>query len=438
MRPQKIIAKKRDGETLSQSEINSFIKGVTTSVWADYQISALIMACFINGLSLDEQNFLTAAMLASGHRLDFSDIEAPIADKHSTGGVGDKTSLIIAPLAAACGVYVPMISGRGLGHTGGTLDKLEAINGYDVNLTTEELKRIVKKCGFAMTGQTGEIAPADKKIYSLRDATATVESIPLIVASIMSKKLAEGLGALVLDVKTGSGAFMQKFEKSKQLAEALCKTGNACGVKTQAVISDMNQPLGKYVGNALEVIECVKILRGEADEEMLPTLELSTELTAQMLILCGIAYTVENAKLKIKSVLGSGEALEKFRQNIELQNGDSKICDNPEILISKDLIKVQLKAEKSGFVSEINATAIGESISRIGGGRIKVADKIDFGVGYESVKKLGDEAKSGETLGVIFCRNETQANLIYEKLSNAYKIVDERPKEEFKLIKEII
>lgn len=438
MRPQKIIAKKRDGETLSQNDINSFIKGVTNAAWADYQISALIMACFVNGLSLDEQNFLTAAMLASGDRLDFSDVEAPIADKHSTGGVGDKTSLIIAPIAAACGVCVPMISGRGLGHTGGTLDKLEAIKGYNVNLTTEELKRIVKKCGFAMTGQTGEIAPADKKIYSLRDATATVESIPLIVASIMSKKLAEGLNALILDVKTGSGAFMQKFEKSKQLAESLCKTGNACGVKTQAVISDMNQPLGKYVGNALEVFECVKILRGEADEEMSPTLELSIELTARMLVLTGIAETVENAKLNIKSVLDSGEALEKFRQNIELQNGDSKICDNPEILFDKELFKVQLKAEKSGFVSKIDATVIGESVSRIGGGRIKVGDKIDFAVGYECLKKLGDAVQSGETLGVIFCRNETQANLIYEKMANAYKIVDEKPLENFELIKAVI
>ena len=301
MRPQEIIAKKRDGETLSQMEIKSFVKGVTNGAWADYQISALVMAIFLRGLSLDEQNFLTEAMLMSGERLDFPDGCAPLADKHSTGGVGDKTSLIIAPVASACGVFVPMISGRGLGHTGGTLDKLEAVKGYNVNLSTEDFQRIVKKCGFAMTGQTTEIAPADKKIYSLRDATATVESIPLIVASIMSKKLAEGLDALVLDVKTGSGAFMQKFEKSKQLAEALCKTGNACGVRTEAVISDMNQPLGKYVGNAMEVFECVKILRGEADEKMLPTLELSIELAARMLVLCGIADTIKNSKFKIKN-----------------------------------------------------------------------------------------------------------------------------------------
>lgn len=427
IRPQEIIAKKRDGETLRQSEINSFIDGVIGEIWTDYQISAFLMACFISGLAPGEQNFLTAAMLASGERLSFPDIDAPLADKHSTGGVGDKTSLLIAPLAASCGVFVPMISGRGLGHTGGTLDKLESIEGYNVNLSTAEFKRIVKKCGFAMTGQTAKIAPADRKIYALRDATATIESIPLIVASIMSKKLAEGLDALVLDVKTGSGAFMQKFEDAKKLAASLCQTGNAFDVKTEAVISDMNQPLGKYVGNRLEVFESIKILRGEADAQMLPTLELSIELAARMLVLCGVEETIQSSKLKVQSSLDSGAALEKLRQNIELQNGDSAICDRPEILLDENIIKVEVKAKESGFVSEIDTSAIGESVSEIGGGRIKVADEIDFAVGYECVKKLGDEVKPGETLGVIFCRNKAQANLIYEKLTNAYKIDDQKP-----------
>jgi pyrimidine-nucleoside phosphorylase len=255
MNQQKLIRKKRDGEILTKPEINAFVRGVTDGTWADYQTSALIMAMFINGLSFDEQNALTEAMLDSGERLDFSDVDVPVADKHSTGGVGDKTSLIIAPIVAACGVAVPMISGRGLGHTGGTLDKLESIAGYNVNLSTDELRQTIKSCGFAMTGQTAKIAPADKKLYALRDATSTVESIPLIVASIMSKKLAEGLDALVLDVKTGSGAFMKELKDSKRLAEALVQTGNAFGVRTEAVISDMNQPLGKFVGNALEVFE---------------------------------------------------------------------------------------------------------------------------------------------------------------------------------------
>ena len=262
------------------------------------------MAMFINGLRQSEQNALTEAMLHSGEILDFSDIDAPIADKHSTGGVGDKTSLLIAPIVAACGVAVPMISGRGLGHTGGTLDKLESIAGYNVNLSTEKFKKIIRKCGFAMTGQTEKIVPADKKLYALRDATATVESIPLIVASIMSKKLAEGLDALVLDVKTGTGAFMQSERDARKLAKALVKTGNAFGVKTEAVITDMNQPLGKYVGNALEVYECVKILRNETDASAKQTLNLSIELAAHILCLAGIGNSIKNSKLKIQRSFG--------------------------------------------------------------------------------------------------------------------------------------
>ena len=437
MKPQEIIAKKRDGETLTTEEISAFIKGVTDGSWADYQISALVMAMFINELNFEEQSAMTKAMLESGEVLDFSAFDKPIADKHSTGGVGDKTSLIIAPIAAACGLIVPMISGRGLGHTGGTLDKLESIKGYNVNLSTGEFKRVIKKSGFAMNGQTAEIAPADKKLYALRDATATVETIPLIVASIMSKKLAEGLDALVLDVKTGSGAFMQKFEDTKRLAEALVETGNRCNVKTVAAISDMNQPLGKFVGNSLEVYECVKILRGEADEKMLPTLELSTELAAQMLVLCEIESSVKNAKLKIQKVLDSGDALEKFKRNIELQNGDIKICDNPESLIDKDLIKVEIKSEKAGFVNEINAAEIGKAISEIGGGRTKAEDSIDHQVGISCEKKIGDEIKAGEILGFLYCRDKKQADSVSEKLQNAYKIGENKP-EKSDLIKEII
>ena len=437
MKPQEIIAKKRDGKILSGEEISAFISGVTDGSWADYQISALVMAMFINELNFEEQSAITKAMLESGEVLDFSDLDKPVADKHSTGGVGDKTSLIIAPIAAACGVIVPMISGRGLGHTGGTLDKLESINSYDVNLSTEEFRKVIKKCGFAMNGQTAEIAPADKKLYALRDATATVETIPLIVASIMSKKLAEGLDALVLDVKTGSGAFMQKYEDSKRLAEALVETGNRCNVKTVAVISDMNEPLGKFVGNSLEIYECIKILRGEADEEMLPTLKLSTELAAQMLVLCKIEDSIENSKLKIQKVLDSGDALEKFRQNIELQNGDIKVCDNPESLIDKNIIKVEVKSEKSGFVNEIDAAEIGKAVSEIGGGRTKAEDSIDHQVGYSCEKKIGDEIKSGENLGVLFYRNEKQADSIGEKLRSAYKINENKPQKS-ELIKEIV
>src|ERR1051325_6709070 len=298
MRPQEIIAKKRDGGVLSAEQIDAFIDGVCDNGWADYQISALVMAMFINGLNDDEQNKLTHAMLHSGQILDFSDIDAPKADKHSTGGVADKTSLVIAPLVAACGVAVPMISGRGLGHTGGTLDKLEAIPGYPVHLNLEEFRRILNEVGFAMMGQTAEIAPADKKLYALRDATETVESIPLIVASIMSKKLAAGLGALVLDVKTGSGAFMRDEGRARALARALVRTGNSCGVHTEALLTDMSQPLGRAVGNANEVQECIDIMRGETTDETRDVRDLSVELAARMVALSGVGGTLEEARAR--------------------------------------------------------------------------------------------------------------------------------------------
>ena len=438
MNPQDLIRKKRDGGKFSTAEINAFIKGVCDETWADYQISALVMAMFINGLRQSEQNALTEAMLNSGEVLDFSELDAPVADKHSTGGVGDKTSLLIAPIAAACGVAVPMISGRGLGHTGGTLDKLESIPNYNVNLSIKEFKKIVKKCGFAMTGQTAEIAPADKKLYALRDATATIESIPMIVGSIMSKKLAEGLNALCLDVKTGSGAFMQSEREARKLAKALVKTGNACGVKTEAVMSDMNQPLGKYVGNALEVFECLKILRGETDQQTGQTLDLSIELTARMLVLTAVCDSIKNAKAKINNVLASGEALEKFRANIEAQGGNPQICDAPEMLLDKNLLEVKIKSPESGYVLEIDATEIGKAVASIGGGRFQINDKLDYAVGYSCDKKLGDKVKEHESLGTLFCRNEGQAAKVLAKLQMAYKISAEKPSRKFELVKEII
>src|SRR5215210_5262982 len=275
MRPQDIIRQKRDGGELSRAEVASFVRGVVDGSWADYQASALLMAVYLTGMTTGEMEALTQAMLGSGEVLDFSDIPLPKADKHSTGGVGDKTSLVIAPLAASCGVAVPMISGRGLGHTGGTLDKLESIPGYRVKLSLPEFRRILKQCGFAMMGQTAEIAPADRKLYALRDATATVETIPLIVASIMSKKLAAGLGTLVLDVKTGTGAFMREESRARELARALVQTGNSFDVRTEALITDMSQPLGCAVGNALERKECIEILRGEGGQGTEPVLELS-------------------------------------------------------------------------------------------------------------------------------------------------------------------
>ena len=436
MRPQEIIRKKRDGAALTREELAAFVRGVTDESWADYQISALIMACFTRGLDADEAAHLTQEMLHSGEVLDFSDLDAPKADKHSTGGVGDKTSLIIAPLAAACGLAVPMISGRGLGHTGGTLDKLESIAGYNVNLSLTEFKKVIKKCGFAMTGQTAEIAPADKKLYALRDATATVEYIPLIVASIMSKKLAEGLDALVLDVKTGNGAFMPEFEKAKELAEAMCRTGISCNVATQAVISDMSQPLGKYVGNALEVYECVKIMRGEMEAGFEQTLELSIELTARMLTLTGLAKGLETAKTLCETKLRDGSALQKFQQNTELQGGDPRVCDQPDALLDKNLHKIEIKSPRPGFITEINTKSIGEAISNLGGGRIKVEDQIDFQVGFASEAKIGDFIEENQTIGVLYCRKENQADSITEKLRNSY-FTNEKP-QSISLIKHIV
>ncbi|HEY0460578.1 MAG TPA: thymidine phosphorylase [Pyrinomonadaceae bacterium] len=437
MNPQDLIRKKRDGERFSAPEIDAFIAGVSDGSWADYQITALVMAMFIHGLNQAEQNALVKAMLESGERLDFSDIDAPKADKHSTGGVGDKCSLIIAPLAAACGVAVPMISGRGLGHTGGTLDKLESIEGYSVRLSAAQIKQAVKKCGFAMAGQTQKLVPADRKLYALRDAASMVESVPLIVASIMSKKLAEGLDALVLDVKTGTGAFMENLWDAQELARSLVDTGNDFNVRTQALITDMSQPLGKYVGNALEVYECLKILRGETDEEVQPTLDLSIELTARMLVLTGIAADVEAAAALCLEKLFKGAALEKFRQNVELQKGNPRICDNPEMLLEKDVLKIPLAAQTGGFITEIDTRGIGEAICALGGGRIQVKDVIDFAVGFACAKKLGDEVREGEELGVIFCRRESDAGSISEKLRNAYKIGVEKPQTP-ELVKEVI
>jgi len=421
MRPQEIIEKKRDGFELAPEEIAEFVRGVCTGGWADYQIAALVMAMFIRGLNEAEGETLTREMLYSGEVLDFSDIDMPKADKHSTGGVGDKTSLLIAPLVAACGVAVPMISGRGLGHTGGTLDKLESISGYNVNLSTDDFRKIVKRCGFAMTGQTERIAPADKKIYALRDATATVPYIPLIVASIMSKKLAEGLDALVLDVKTGSGAFMEKLDDARQLASKMVETGEKFGVKTQAVISDMSQPLGQYVGNAVEVYECIRIMRCDESAVATATVDLSLELASRMIWLAGVEDTLKDSRELAAHALATGLALEKFRLNIECQGGDPSVCDNPEKLFETGVNRIEIKSSRTGFVSSIDTLAIGNALVELGGGRRLAHDAIDHAVGFECVAPLGAELKEGDPVGVLYCRNEGDA---VRKISDAYSFDD--------------
>jgi pyrimidine-nucleoside phosphorylase len=437
LRPQDVIRKKRDGGSLTHEEIAFFVDGVTRGTMADYQSSALLMAIFLNGMSADERAMLTDAMLHSGELLDFSNISKPKVDKHSTGGVGDKTSLVIAPLVAACGAAVPMISGRGLGHTGGTLDKLESIPGYRVQLSLNEFRAILKRIGFAMMGQTAELAPADKKLYALRDATATVEAIPLIVASIMSKKLAAGLDALVLDVKTGSGAFMSDEKDARELAHALVATGNSCGVRTEALLTDMNQPLGRGVGHAIEVRECIEILRNETSAGARPVLELSLELAARMVALSGVEASLEVAREKVQRALESGAALECFRQNISAQDGDARVCDEPAQLLPLTPHEVKVESTRTGFVTGVETAEVGHAVAAIGGGRVRIEDKIDSAVGYAAEAKIGDYVKAGETLGLLYCRERAQAHTALERIRAAYKIGDEHASAP-QLIKEVI
>jgi pyrimidine-nucleoside phosphorylase len=438
LRPQDVIRKKRDGRSLSREEIEFFIAGVTSGRIADYQVSALLMAVYLNGMDQQEQQILTEAMLNSGNILDFSDIPKPKADKHSTGGVGDKTSIIIAPLVAACDVCVPMISGRGLGHTGGTLDKLESIPGYRVNLSATEFKLVLQQVGYAMAGQTAELAPADKKMYALRDATATVEAIPLIVASIISKKGAAGLDAMIIDVKVGNGAFMREESRARDLAHALVRTGNSCGIKTRALLTDMNQPLGAAVGNALEVKECIEILRGEASEAARPVLDLSLELSAHMLVLANVDETIEAARARLQKVLRSGEALECLRRNIEAQDGDARVCDQPSSFLPLVRETVKVESPRSGYITTVETTEIGHAIAAIGGGRVRIEDTIDPTVGFISELKLGDQVRGGDTLGVVYCADEAAAREAAQRIQAAYHIADGPPGEDQKLVKEVI
>ena len=438
MRPQDVIRKKRDGERLSREEINFFIAGVTSGSVADYQISALLMAIYLNGMDDSEQEILTHAMLHSGNTLDFSDIAKPKADKHSTGGVGDKTSLLIAPMVAACGVCVPMISGRGLGHTGGTLDKLESIPGYRVDLSAGEFERVLKSVGYAMSGQTAELAPADKKMYALRDATSTVEAIPLIVASIISKKGAAGLDAMVIDVKVGSGAFMREENRARALAHALVTTGNACGIRTRALLTDMNQPLGQAVGNSLEVKECVELLRGEGTAGAQPVLDLSVELAAHMLVLSKVDDSLDAARDRLGEIVRSGKALECFRQNVEAQGGEPRVCDDPAAFLPLVSESFKVESPRSGFVTKVNTSEIGHAIAAIGGGRVRIDDTIDPTVGFIAQVKIGDRIDEGQGIGIVYCRDQANAAEAGRRIQAAYEISEQSPREIPQLFREVI
>ena len=396
MRPQDVIRKKRDGHSLSREEIEFFIAGVTSGRIADYQVSALLMAIYLNGMNSAEQQALTEAMLNSGNILDFSDIPKPKADKHSTGGVGDKTSIIIAPLVAACNVCVPMISGRGLGHTGGTLDKLESIPGFRTGLLLGEFQRMLAEVGCSMIGQTAEIAPADKKLYALRDVTSTVESIPLITASIMSKKIAEGIDALVLDVKAGRGAFMKTPETARALAESLVAVGNRAGVRTEALLTTMDAPLGRDVGNALEVIESIETLKGRGPRDLE---DLSVRLAARMVVLAGKADS-GRAETMVREAIGSGAGLEIFRKIVAWQGGDPRVVDDYGRLPTAER-RHAVTAPAAGYVADIDAMGIARAAMRLGAGRDRVEDRIDPAVGVRLRVSVGDQVEAGQPLAEL-------------------------------------
>ena len=397
MRAVDLIRKKRDGEVLEPAEIAWMVGGIASGEVADYQWSALLMAILWRGMSDGETASLTDAMMKSGLVVDLSGTPGLKIDKHSTGGVGDKTSLVLAPIAAACGVPVPMVSGRGLGHTGGTLDKLEAIAGFRVDLDLARYKEVLNLCGLVLIGQTAEIAPADKRLYALRDATATVESIPLISASIMSKKLAEGIDGLVLDVKTGDGAFMRDLDDSRSLAKTMCAIGRGLGKRMVALITRMDQPLGREVGNASEVAECIACLRGEGPADLV---DLSIELASEMIVMGEYAATIEAARALARRAIADGSAFERFRRVVEAQGGDPRAIDDPSRLPRARHEEIVVSA-RDGFVRQLRARPIGVATMLLGAGRARVDSRIDPAVGVSLRKKLGDRVENGEPLAII-------------------------------------
>lgn len=423
MLPQWIIEKKRDGHELSKAELEWFIRGFTSGEIPDYQMAALAMAIYFKSMTLAEATTLTDCMMRSGSVVDTSSIPLPKVDKHSTGGIGDKVSLILAPLVACCGVAVPMISGRGLGITGGTLDKLESIPGFRVDLSEARFIEVLKKCGVSMIGQTKDIAPADKKLYGLRDVTGTVPSIPLIVASIMCKKLAEGIDGLVLDVKVGSGAFMKTLADARQLADWMVKVGTGMGKKMVALITAMNEPLGRTSGNALEVVESVQTLKGEGPKDLW---EVTLELCAEMLVLAGRAKSVAEAKPVLESKIASGEALNKFKELVLLHNGDARAIEDLSLLAQAKVVEPIL-SESPGFIQAVSAEAIGRGCLMLGAGRQKVSDSVDHAVGVSGLKKIGEEIKTGEALCYVHANSREQLAASIEIMRPGFVVSAHKP-----------
>ena len=428
-----LIKKKREKGELSNTEIDFLVQNYSKGKIPDYQFSAFLMAAFLNGLSKDETASLTKSMLYSGKVIDLSKIAGVKVDKHSTGGVGDKTSLILAPIVAAAGVKVPMISGRGLGHTGGTLDKLEAINGFDVNLKLSKYKSVIKKCGAVLIGQTKDIAPADKLIYGLRDVTAAVESIPLITASIMSKKLAEGIDGLVLDVKTGSGAFMKKLSDSKALANSLIDTAKAFDKKVIAFITDMNQPLGNYIGNWFEVYESIKVLQGEHVEDLC---EVTFNLSGAMIYLGGKANSIDEGIEISRELIRDGKAFDKFIEIVKLQKGNVSLIKNPEKYKKSKYIE-EVTAENTGYLSSIDNYQIGMASLELGAGRLTKEDKIDPKAGIIFNSKIGNKINKGDVIAMIHTDNKKVIDKVKQRITSAMEFKKSKIKPP-KLIREIL
>ncbi|MEN3014000.1 MAG: thymidine phosphorylase [Endomicrobiia bacterium] len=420
MRAYDIILKKRDGYSLTKQEIDFMIQNYTTNKIPDYQMAAFLMSIYFRSMSKKEIIWLTESMIKSGDVLDLKDIDKPKADKHSTGGVGDGISLSLAPLLASFDIAVPMMSGRALGHTGGTLDKLESIDGFNIYLTQTQIKKQLKKIGLAIFAANKNIVPADKKIYALRDVTATVESIPLISASIMSKKIAESIDALLLDVKTGNGAFIEKFSLCLQLAKTMVEIGKNFGIKTLALITDMNQPLGEYVGNSLEIYQTIKILKNEGPEDIT---ELVLIETAKLLQLLGIEKNFEKAKQKAKDNLSKGYALEKFKELIIAQNGNYKILDKPQILLNAKY-QTPIMSKKSGYITNINTKLLGLTLAKLGAGRQKLTDKIDHLVGIKVLKKLNQYVEKSEPLIYVFYNDKNKFEELQSFFLSCFSITE--------------
>ena len=421
--PQHVIARKRDGAELTRAEIDAFVRGATDGSWADYQLSALLMAVFLRGMSAQETAALTDAMMRSGVVADLSAVGMPKADKHSTGGVGDKVSIHLAPMVAACGVAVPMISGRGLGHTGGTVDKLESIPGFRMGLSIAEYSAQVGRIGLSLICQTSELAPADRKLYALRDVTATVECIPLICASILSKKLAEGIDVLVLDVKHGSGAFMREKARARELAVALTGVAKAMGKPARAVMTAMDEPLGRTVGNALEVAESVECLRGDGARDLM---EVTYALGAQMLLLAGAERDAAAARARLERSVASGAAFSKFRELIEAQGGDPRVVDDPARLPQARSRK-PLASPRAGFVTRVDAMGVALAALRLGAGRARAEDRVDHAVGFSGLVKVGERVGRGDPLCVIHSNADQAQAEAAEMILKAVAVGDEAP-----------